>query len=278
MTGTFRTALKLTGLGVLLIILLQLHIWINKPWYQFKLKRLQMLCLLQTFMSYGSFYLYRTYKISVFWKKLILATILLSHLSFFTQYLFIGENPSFLTVIPFLGSSLHIFLFIGTLCGDIGTFLFIPFTIKISIAYQKFKMNFVPTVAILLTIWSYINTLLPPQHSTIRVPIKNLGATFNNLHIIHLSDIHVGPTTGKSYVDWLVNEVNSHNPDMVVISGDLVDSSVKNLRTAVWNLKNLKSKYGTYYVTGNVLFLVLLSKSKSLITNLCPNLCPNLNL
>ena len=250
MAGTFRTALKLTGLSILILICLQLHISINKPWYRYKLMRLQIILILMTIMSYGSYYLYRSYKISSLWKKLVVLIILLTHFSFFAQYLFIRDNPTYIMMVPFLAFSCHVFMCLGTLCGDIGTFLFIPFTMKISVAYQKFKLNSVPICAILLTVWSFINTILPPQHSTVHVPIKGLGSQFDKLHIMHLSDIHVGPTTGKVFVDWLVNEVNTHNPDMVVITGDLVDSSVKNLKNAVWNLKNLKSKYGTFYVTG----------------------------
>ena len=253
MAGTFRTALKLTGLAILAIVCIQLHISINKPWYRYKLMRLQILTFLQTIMSYGSYYLYRTYKISSLWKKFVVIMIVLTHVSFFAQYMFISDNPSFITIVPFLAFGCHVFMCLGTLCADIGTFLFIPFTMKISVAYQKFKLNFVPVCAIILTLWSYINTILPPQHSTVHVPINGLDPKLNNLHIIHLSDIHVGPTTGKVFVDWLVNEVNTYNPDAVVITGDLVDSSVKNLRNAVWNLKNLKSKYGTFYVTGNIL-------------------------
>ena len=250
MAGTLRTALKLTGLSVLVVICLQLHISINKPWYRYKLMRLQIMTVLQTLLSYGSYYLYRSYKISSLWKKFIVPIILLTHFSFVAQYMFVSDNPSPITLIPFLAMSCHVFLFIGTLCGDIGTFIFIPFTMKISITYQKFKLNFVPICAIILTVWSYVNTVLPPQHSTVHVPISGLHPKFDKMHIMHLSDIHVGPTTGKVFVDWLVNEVNTYNPDMVVITGDLVDSSVKNLRNAVWNLKNLKSKYGTFYVTG----------------------------
>lgn len=250
MGTTFRSALKLAGLCALIVICLQIHISLHKPWYQFKLMRLQMMTILQTFLTYGSYYLYRTYKISPGWKKFIIVSIMLTHFSFFAQYMFVSDNPSFLTLIPFLASACHIYLFIGTLCGDIGTFLFIPFTMKISVPYQKFKMNFVPICAIILTIYSYINTILPPQHSTVHVPIQGMGNQFEKLHIMHLSDIHVGPTTGKVFVDWLVDEVNKHDPDMVFITGDLVDSSVKNLRNAVRNIKNLKSKYGTFYVTG----------------------------
>ena len=39
-------------------------------------------------------------------------------------------------------------------------------------------------------------------------------------------------------------------PDIIVITGDLVDSTVANLKQAILPLKNLKSKYGSFFVTG----------------------------
>ena len=250
MSTTFRNVLKYTAIVLLSLLCIQLHIFFNNPWYQHKLKRIQLMTLLQTILSYGSLYLYRTYSGLQSWKRFTIPVIVLTHFSFFAQYIFVYDNPSLLTTLPFIGFSLHLFLILGTLAGDICTFLFIPFTIKISVEYQKFKLNIVPICAIGLTLWSFLNTILPPQHSTVHVPIRGLGPHLDNLHIVHLSDIHVGPTTGKTYVDWLVAEVNAQNPDVIVITGDLVDSSVKNLRNAVWNLKNFKSKFGTFYCTG----------------------------
>ena len=248
--GTFQKVIKIIGAVFCVLVLLQLHISINQPSNRFSLMRLQKMIIIQTIMSFISYYVYRTYKISRLWSKLVLTAAVLAHISFFSQYLFISDNTTPLSIIPFLGFSLMIFLGMGTLAGDIGTFIFIPFTIKITVGYQRFKLHSVPIAALVLTLWSFINTILPPQHSTIHVPIKGLGRDLDNFHILHLSDIHVGPTTGKKFVDWMVDRSNSHNPDAVFITGDLVDSSVKNLKRAVFGLKHLKSKYGTYYVTG----------------------------
>ena len=250
MSGTMRVVVKFTVLVLLTLLCMQLHIHFHNPWYKYKLKRIQLMTLLQTIISYGSLYLYKTYSVSPLWRKITLTIIGLTHFSFFAQYIFVYDNPSLLTTISFLGFSVHLFMILGTVIADIGTFFFIPLTILISVQYQKFKLNVVPICAVILTLWSYLNTILPPEHSTVHVPITGLDPAFNQLHILHLSDIHVGPTTGKSYIDWLVEKVNILNPDLVVISGDLVDSSVKNLKTAVRNLKNLESKYGTFYCTG----------------------------
>jgi predicted MPP superfamily phosphohydrolase len=79
-----------------------------------------------------------------------------------------------------------------------------------------------------------------------RLPVEMNGTT-----VVQLSDVHVGPTIKRPRIEALVQEVNSLNPDLVVITGDLVDGSVADLRDSVAPLANLRSRYGTFFVTGN---------------------------
>ncbi len=85
----------------------------------------------------------------------------------------------------------------------------------------------------------------------VRVPLKNLPKNFDGFKITQITDIHVGPTIKRSYVEAIVDAVNSTKPDLVAITGDLVDGSVDALYSHVEPLKNLRSKYGSYFVTGN---------------------------
>lgn len=86
---------------------------------------------------------------------------------------------------------------------------------------------------------------------TIQIPFQGLSEDLENLRIIQISDIHVGPTIKRDTIEKLVERVNSLNPDIIAITGDLVDGSVSSLRDDVAPLINLKSKLGTYFVTGN---------------------------
>lgn len=82
-------------------------------------------------------------------------------------------------------------------------------------------------------------------------PIKNLGNNLDGLKIAQISDLHVGPTIKKGYVEEVVEQVNNLNPDIIAITGDMVDGSVKYLKTHVEPLKDLNAKIGKYFVTGN---------------------------
>jgi uncharacterized protein len=61
----------------------------------------------------------------------------------------------------------------------------------------------------------------------------------------------VGPTIGRTFMVDLVRRVNELQPDVVAITGDLVDGSVAELGAAVAALGDLKAKHGVYFVTGN---------------------------
>ena len=84
-----------------------------------------------------------------------------------------------------------------------------------------------------------------------RVPISNLGKNLNGIKIAQISDLHIGPTIKKGYVEKVVDQVNNLNPDIIAITGDLIDGSVKHLAKHVEPLKDLSSNLGTYFVTGN---------------------------
>ncbi|WQX21062.1 metallophosphoesterase [Helicobacter pylori] len=71
------------------------------------------------------------------------------------------------------------------------------------------------------------------------------------LKIILLTDMHVGSLLQKDFVDYIVEEVNQKEVDMVLIGGDLVDESIEKVKSFLLPLNNLKSTHGTFYVPGN---------------------------
>jgi len=83
------------------------------------------------------------------------------------------------------------------------------------------------------------------------IPLKNLPAPFEGLRIVQISDIHVGPTIKGGFVRQIVERVNDLKPDIIVLTGDLVDGSVEYLAEDVAPLRDLKAPDGRYFVTGN---------------------------
>ncbi len=86
-----------------------------------------------------------------------------------------------------------------------------------------------------------------------RVPITldRLPAALDGFRIALLSDIHLGPTAKREFLDGVVRTVNGLDTGLVAIVGDLVDGDVAELGHEAAALRNLESRHGTYFVTGN---------------------------
>jgi len=90
-----------------------------------------------------------------------------------------------------------------------------------------------------------------PEVVEVEVPIKGLPEAFDGYHIVQLSDVHVGETIDKDFILPIVERVTSLSPDLVVLTGDLVDGSVDALRDDVSPLAYLRAPDGVFCVTGN---------------------------
>jgi len=85
----------------------------------------------------------------------------------------------------------------------------------------------------------------------VRIPLAKLPKSASGYVIVQMSDVHVGPTLGREFIETIVRETNALAPDMIVITGDLVDGSVEQLREHVAPLRDLRAKDGVFFVTGN---------------------------
>ena len=68
---------------------------------------------------------------------------------------------------------------------------------------------------------------------------------------MQLSDIHVGPTIKRPFVQKIVDTVSELDPDLIALTGDLADGSVSVLEKDVAPLGQMKSRHGNFFVTGN---------------------------
>ncbi|HZA49913.1 MAG TPA: metallophosphoesterase, partial [Myxococcaceae bacterium] len=91
----------------------------------------------------------------------------------------------------------------------------------------------------------------PPEITELSVRLPRLAGALDGLSIVQLTDIHVGNMVERRFLDELVQRTNALQPDVVAITGDLVDGDVATLGSSVAALANLRSRYGTFFVTGN---------------------------
>lgn len=90
-----------------------------------------------------------------------------------------------------------------------------------------------------------------PAVHVAEVPLPNLPAAFDGFRIAQISDLHVGPTIGRGYVQGVVDMVNGTDADMIALTGDFADSNPGDVEHAIAPLAELRSRHGAFFVTGN---------------------------
>ncbi|WP_432011480.1 metallophosphoesterase [Streptomyces cucumeris] len=90
-----------------------------------------------------------------------------------------------------------------------------------------------------------------PRVKRVTVPLAKLPRRAHGFRIAVVSDIHLGPILGRAHTRRVVETINRTNPDLIAVVGDLVDGSVADLGPAAEPLRELRSRHGSFFVTGN---------------------------
>ncbi len=85
----------------------------------------------------------------------------------------------------------------------------------------------------------------------IKIPVADLPDALHGFSIAQISDVHVGPTIKRGFVEGVVRQVNALKADLIAVTGDLVDGSVHQLAAHTAPLAALSARHGAYFVTGN---------------------------
>jgi predicted MPP superfamily phosphohydrolase len=90
-----------------------------------------------------------------------------------------------------------------------------------------------------------------PDIVEIEVPIPDLPAAAHGFRIVQITDVHIGPTLKRDFLKQVVQRVNALDPDLIAVTGDLIDGWVEALAPDVAPLADLRARHGAFFVTGN---------------------------
>ena len=109
----------------------------------------------------------------------------------------------------------------------------------------------VATLALFMTLAGFVGARRRARVVDVDIPLVNLPPALHGFLIAQISDVHVGPTIRKPYVDKIVDAVNALQPDVIALTGDFVDGPVQELAPHTAPLGRLRARHGAFFVTGN---------------------------
>jgi predicted MPP superfamily phosphohydrolase len=137
------------------------------------------------------------------------------------------------------------------------------FNLSPAFIYKNYEMAKQVTMLVVIIVVSvvvllgYLNTRNIVVNTTNTTLPKGAGK-LDELNVVMVSDIHISPVNDGKLLTAIVDKINSLNPDIVLFAGDIVDDKANILkeRNIGSEFGNLKSKYGTYAITGNHEFII----------------------
>jgi predicted MPP superfamily phosphohydrolase len=191
-------------------------------------------------VNYGIFYgIYALFNINpglIFYTLLILAAISYPLSAMIERVVSNSLTRIFYTgASAWMGISFYLLTFMGI-------YWLISFFIKIP---GETAGIIIVVVTAVLSIYSLINSLYLDVKE-IEIPLKSLK---KDMKVVQLSDIHIGSIRNSSYLERIVKETNELNPEIVFITGDMVDGSAR-LHTHTFGAIN-KLNAPVFFITGN---------------------------
>jgi predicted MPP superfamily phosphohydrolase len=121
--------------------------------------------------------------------------------------------------------------------------------------YQQAKLGYflaVMGILLMISVFGYIrfsNTTV----TRIRVPVENSDHSTGEVHMVAVSDVHLGNLIRKGRLGKWVNIINNENPDIIVIAGDLFDHNMRTVELQQMNqeLSRLRAPLGVFAIPGN---------------------------
>ncbi len=105
--------------------------------------------------------------------------------------------------------------------------------------------------ALVLGLYGTWQSLRVPDVRTVEITLPRLPTALDGFSIVQLSDIHIGPFLQRDWLAGVVAKTNDLAPDIIALTGDMIDGSPEALRDDVAPLRELRARYGVYGITGN---------------------------
>jgi uncharacterized protein len=161
-----------------------------------------------------------------------------------------GRRHEWVQALSFLCMGWLSFLFVLTVGRDLlllGT-MRLP---SVHMLVAEAGTAWVPLAAMAAVGVGVLAALRGPHVRHVDIPVERLPPELEGLRIVQISDLHVGPTMRLAYVQRVVDMTKDLAPDLIALTGDIVDGSVARLAHHVAPLEALTAGDRAFFVLGN---------------------------
>lgn len=120
-------------------------------------------------------------------------------------------------------------------------------------------------LALVLSAVGIVQGNRPPKVESLELALPQLPAQLDGLRVVQLTDLHLGTILGERWLAARLREVRTLAPDLIVVTGDLVDGNARHVERLLPFLRQLKAPLGVFAVTGNHEFYAGLEPSVRLL-------------
>ena len=163
-----------------------------------------------------------------------------------------GRVHDWLQALSFLCMGWLSFLFVLTVARDL--LLALTAVLPLAAIHTRLALAgaaWVPAAALAALAVGVLAALRGPYVRRVDVPVADLAPDLHGLRIVQISDLHVGPTMRRAYVQRVVDMTRALTPDLIALTGDIVDGSVSRLAGQVAPLAALAEGGRAFFVLGN---------------------------
>jgi hypothetical protein len=151
---------------------------------------------------------------------------------------------AFMIILAFLLVVKDVLTLLLWLSRWLGSSWYLPLTLAI-------RSGGLVVAALVLSLYGTWQSLRVPDVRTVEITLPRLPVSLDGFSIVQLSDIHIGPFLKGDWLRGVVEKTNALAPDLVAVTGDMIDGSPAELKDDVAPFADLQARYGVYGVTGN---------------------------
>ena len=176
------------------------------------------------------------------------------------HFVFRRENGTVLGIANFVSSvwmGMIVYLVLATFAYDVAR-VFAWGALPVG----RMMTTVVAGLAAAITVYGFIEAhWISVTNLPVRMP--GLPAHLEGFRIAQISDVHMGRIVRGSRLERIVNRINALQPDLIVITGDLVDAEPSHMEDMIPALRRLQSRFGVFAVTGNHEFFAGVARTQS---------------